>query len=155
MDPNFDFSYISEGLQNVGKGDSNREEIYSAISEFKNAVKIACSQEFGRVVSFGHSFQDRLQMLFPNNRYKRANAGNVTVFFNACTPGLYSPGLVLFKYELDPIMGYPVTLTYGAKSVQCPNKRALYDTIHDAYNIHVRELRDYCVHNGMIGQTPK
>lgn len=155
MDSTFDFSYISEGLRNVRKGDSNREEIYSAFREFKNAVKIACLQEFGRVVSFGHSFQDRLQMLIPYNGYRQENAGNVTVFFNTCGSGLLTPGLLLFKYELDPIMGYPVTLLYGAKSVKCPDKRALCATIHDAYNNHVRELRDYCIHNGLIGQPQK
>lgn len=149
MDSSSDFSYVAEGLQNVKKGDSNRAEIYSVICEFKNAVKVACLQVFGRNVSFENPFQDRLVTLFPKIGDGVSNAGNVTVHLNPCTMGFS-----LFRYELSPIMGYPVTLLYGSKSVKCSDKDALLSAIHDAYNSNVRALRNYCIKGGLGGRFP-
>lgn len=152
MSENFDF--VERGLENVKKGDANREEIHAVIEEFKVAIYDACKKQHNREVTFvdvrSLSALSAMMSLRGGVPAKDSakNVGDVTVYL-----GIY-PGPQIFRYELDPISGYPVILGYAMKSVQCDNKDTLLATIRDAYNYSVGALKEFCETGYMSSLNP-
>lgn len=138
-----DFSFVKEGLSNVRKGDPNRAEIHAIIEDFKESVRQACKTLFDKEVFFepvyppalGRHFMSRFLM-------HEGNTGTVAVYLASFSC------LRLFQYELDPILGYPVVLSYSSKTVRCEGSTELLEAIKDAYNLSVGDLKDFCESGG-------
>lgn len=149
-----DFSFVKEGLSNVQKGDPNRAEIHAIIEDFKESVRQACKTLFNKDVFFEPVLSPVLgRQIMPRFLMHGGNTGTVTVYLASLS------SLRLFQYELDPILGYPVTISYSSKTVRCEGRPELLEAIKDAYNLSVGDLKDFCESGGkwirwLSGYTP-
>lgn len=138
----YDFSFVKDGFDNIVKGDAARKEIHNCIAAFKEVLHSACKEEFGVDVSYDNGIHSSIigkALAMPVSSANKLNSGKVIVFAKSIW------GFKIFSYELDPIRGYPVEISYVGKTVSVDNKSGLMSAINEAFNYAAGSIRELCL----------